>query len=155
MSTVTRVSHATTGWGKWITITLIFGVFAFLTSPGAPFGGFWGKPAVNLEPSGVQIMGLMILGVIQSLAFGLGIAFLLFGFPLLNTRKLVSQPLARATHLAIAWSLANWWPHTNFHMTANPNNINGLLAIEYGFHVTLILAGLIIAFFFVTLLRQG
>ncbi|MGH2522515.1 MAG: hypothetical protein ACRDH2_08425 [Anaerolineales bacterium] len=32
---------------------------------------------------------------------------------------------------------------------------NGLLAIEYGFHVTLMIAGLVVAYFFLTLLREG
>jgi hypothetical protein len=73
---------------------------------------------------------------------------------MLDTGKLVNQRLAQAAHLAITWFLVSWWPHTSFHQTVNPDNLNALLAIEYGFHVTLVLAGLIIAFFFVTLLRH-
>jgi hypothetical protein len=64
------------------------------------------------------------------------------------------QGLARTAHLAIAWSLINWWPHSNFHQTIGARSVGGLLAIEYGFHVTTIAAALIIAYFFMTLLRQ-
>jgi hypothetical protein len=81
------------------------------------------------------------------------VSFLIFGYPLVKALALASEGLARAAHLSIAWFLISWWPHDSLHKHVGLN-YDGLLAIEYGFHVTLILAGLIIAYFYVTLLRQ-
>ena len=63
------------------------------------------------------------------------------------------RPDSRAAHLSIAWLLSNWWPHDSLHIH-NGLNLGGLLGIEYGFHITLMIAGLIVAYFFLTLLRQ-
>src|SRR3990167_3441852 len=43
---------------------------------------------------------------------------------------------------------------TNSLHVANGLRLNGLIAIEYGFHITLMVAGAILAYFFLTLLRQ-
>lgn len=143
-------------WGKWLIVTLVLGVLAFLASPNAPLGGFWGPPAPSPGggPSDAQRMLFMLIGAFQSLVFGWGIAFLIFGFSLASAMTPNNQGLARATHLAIAWSLINWWPHGNFHITLGARSVRGLLAIEYGFHVTTIVAALIMACFFVTVMRQ-
>ena len=44
--------------------------------------------------------------------------------------------------------MGNWWMHDNLHVHTGLN-IPGLLAIEYGFHVTLGVAGLVLAYLFV------
>jgi hypothetical protein len=66
------------GWVKWLVVTLVLGVLAFLTSPIAPLGGFWGAQAERAAPAGVQMLLFILLSAIQSIAFGLGIAFLIF-----------------------------------------------------------------------------
>lgn len=142
-------------WGRWAIVTVGLGLLAFLASPGSPLGGFWGTtPEAGPQPSGSQIFLFIFLGAIQSLVGGLGVAFLIFGFPLVNSFTPAHRGLARLTHLAIAWSLLSWWPHGNFHQTLAADNIGGLLAIEYGFHLTLIIAGLIVAYFFGVVARQ-
>jgi hypothetical protein len=147
-------SQGQISWVKVAAVTVVVGVVAFLASPEAPLGGFWGAPAeVGPEPTGFQTLLFILIGLLQSFVFGLGIAFVIFGYRLISAAP-VSEGLALATYLSIAWSLINWWPHSNFHQTAS-GDINSLLAIEYGFHVTSILAGLIIAYFFVEILRQG
>jgi len=149
-----QLDQAGLPWGKIVAVTLGVGALAFLASPNAPLGGFWGAPPeIGPEPTGMQVLLFIIIGIIQALVFGLGIAFLIFGFPLVSAAP-VSQGLAFVTYLAIAWSLINWWPHSNFHQTAS-ENINTLLAIEYGFHITSIAAGLVVAYFFIEILRQG
>lgn len=61
--------------------------------------------------------------------------------------------------LAIAWGLVNWVPHTALHMNhgniENPNDFGGRIAIECGFHATLIIAAAAVAQFFVRTLRMG
>ncbi len=46
-----------------------------------------------------------------------------------------------------------WWPHDNLHIS-NGNNLQGLLFIEYGFHFTLMIAALVLAHCFLSLIRQ-
>jgi hypothetical protein len=91
--------------------------------------------------------------VAESLAFGFGISFLIFGYPLMQTILPASKRLTLATHLSIAWLLFSWWPHDSLHV-ANGLNMNGLLVIEYVFHVTLMVAGAILVYYFLALVRQ-
>jgi hypothetical protein len=91
--------------------------------------------------------------VTEALAFGVGISFLIFGYPLMQAILPASKGLTLAAQLSIAWLLVNWWPHDSLHI-ANGMNMNGLLAIEYVFHVTLIVAGAILVYFFLALVRQ-
>jgi hypothetical protein len=51
----------------------------------------------------------VILGVAEALACGLGVAFLLFGYPMLRARGSPSVPLTRAAQSASGWLLVNWW----------------------------------------------
>ena len=49
-------------------------------------------------------------------------------------------------------TFVSWWPHDNMHIH-NGNDLQGLLYIEYGFHVTLMAAGLVLAYSLLTMLR--
>jgi hypothetical protein len=137
---------------KAVIITLVFAMVGFLTEPHGPLGGFW-APSPDMPPAtGIQTPLFMVLGIAEALAFGLGISFLLFGYSTMRDTAPVSASMARAAHLSIFWLLANWWAHDSLHVH-NGMNLNGLLAIEYGFHVTLILAGVTLARFFVAVVR--
>ena len=69
-----REIHMGLGSGKWLAVTIVLGIAAFITSPNALLGGFWGAPP-SLSPTGAQMALLMLLTAIQCLAFGLGAAF--------------------------------------------------------------------------------
>ena len=73
-------------WGKWIAVTLVLGIAAFLTSPIAPLGGFWGLSTDGHMPEGIQKGLFILLTIIQSLALGFGFAFLLLD----GKRKILS-----------------------------------------------------------------
>lgn len=148
-------THNKIGSGKWIVVTLILGVAAFLASPSGPLGGFWGLHAEGPSPVGMQKEFFILLTMIQSLAFGFGFAFLLFGQEAVRSFLPADRSLRLPVYLAIAWSLLSWWPHSNLHQTHNPDNISGLLAIEYGFHVTLILGAVVIAYFILVKSKQS
>jgi len=141
-------------WIKWLAVTLLLGVIAFAASPNGPFGGFW-RPSPDFpQPSNAQLPLFIVLNVAEVLAFGLGIAFLIFGYPLMQAIAPASKRLTFWAFLSIAWLLVNWWPHDSLHV-ANGMNMGGLLVIEYVFHLTLIVAGAVLAYFFWVLLRQG
>ncbi len=55
--------------------------------------------------------------------------------------------------IALPWMLVSWWPHDNLHVH-NGMNLQGLLYIEYGFHLTLIIASLILTYGFLTSLKE-
>lgn len=146
--------RAGAGWGKWLAVTLMLGFIAFLTGPSAPLGHFWGVHGESPSPTSIQILLLLVLSAIQSLALGLGVAYLIFGWSHIKSGLPAHRSLELATHLAISWSLISWWPHSNFHQSVGMGNLSSLLAIEYAFHVTLILSALIVAYFFVKRIRQ-
>src|SRR5262249_44898349 len=132
---------------KVLIVTLVVGIVGFLTEANGPLGAFWApNPAVPMA-MGVQLPLFMLLGAVEALALGLGASFLLFGYSTMKANPSVSEPLARAAHLSIAWVLMNWWAHDSLHMHV-AFDLNGLLGIEYGFHFTLITSGLILARFF-------
>lgn len=141
-------------WIKVLITTLILGIAAFLTEPNGPLGAFWAPNPGVPEATGAQIPLFMILGLAEALAFGLGVSFLIFGYPLVKAIGPASKAMTRGAHLSIAWFLINWWPHDSLHVH-NGLELNGLLAIEYGFHMTLLVGGFILAYFLLTLLRQG
>jgi len=126
-------------WHKWTLVTVVVGIVSFVITP-----AIWPPPA-NLDPGGYLPL-FILLSAFESLAFGLGVAFLVFGFPVI-ARAQGSQPLNLAAYLSVGWFLVNWWPHDNLHKIVQLN-IPRLLAVEYGFHVTLILAGAILVLYF-------
>jgi hypothetical protein len=96
---------------------------------------------------------LIVLGAADSLAFGVGVAFLIFGFPLL-ARLGGTGPLTWASYLGIGWSLVSWWPHVNMHRV-NGASFEGLVTIDLIFHLTLIVAAMILAAFFLRVIRSA
>jgi hypothetical protein len=128
-------------WIKVLFVTLLFGIPAFITGP-----LIWppaAAPGSNLLPF------FLVLSGAESLTFGLGAAFLLFGWPLLQQRSFGSRPLRWAMFISIAWLLLSWWPHDHLH--AVNKTLEGLLFIEYGFHLTLYIGGAILAYGFIRL----
>lgn len=138
---------------KVLLVVLAAAIPAFLLEPNGPFGGFWAPTPAIEAPTGLQMPLFVFLGLTEALVFGLGIAFLAFGYPWVRSVAPGWRGRTWAAYLSIAWILVNWWPHDSLHQHVG-FELNGLLAIEYGFHMTLMLAGLIVAYFFLTLLRQ-
>jgi hypothetical protein len=127
---------------RFLLITVVAAVAAFMLGPQAPLGQLVWPATVDLDPApaGAQVGLFMLLGVIEALAFGAGLAILILGRAIV--RRFVPPGrtgLATATHLALFWMLGNWWLHDGLHMVAGLHT-GPLLAVEYAFHVTLIAA---------------
>ncbi len=140
---------------KVILITLIVAIPAFLMEPNGPLGGFWAPAPGNPEAEGIQIPLFILLGLAEALVLGFGVSFLFFGYGWLKSvarPQQVSTTLTKGTYVSVAWILVNWWSHDSWHIH-NGLNLNGLLAIEYGYHLTLMGAGLIAAWFFYRVLN--
>jgi hypothetical protein len=126
-------------WSKVTVVTMAVAVPAFLLGPVLfpPSGDF---PTMV----GTQLYLMVVVVVVEALALGLAVAFLLFAWP--SVRRIVgpSRPRTLAAYLATAWVLGNWWLHDSLHLAVGLD-MNGLIAIEYAFHMTLIAAGMILA----------
>jgi hypothetical protein len=116
-------------------------------------------PAADLgiEPNAIQLPFFLSLAVGDALLLGLGVAFLLFGFPAVRRAAPGSRRRAWAMYLSIGYLMVSWWPHLNLH-NSNGFNLNGLLAIDLAFHLPLEIAGGVLAYCFTTMLlaqRRG
>ena len=136
----------------WVKVALVTALFAV---PAMALGQvIWPPAPGGPEPTAGQFPFFLFLAVFEALTFGLGISFLLFGFVPLKRALGGSSWRTWAAYLAIGWFLVSWWPHDNMHIH-NGSDLQGLLYIEYGFHVTLMAAGLVLAYSLLTLLRSG
>src|SRR5260221_14619430 len=97
-------------------VTLLLGIFGFLTESNGPLGGFWAPSPAVPQAAGVQLPLFMILGAAEALALGVGVSFLLFGYPALKASVRVSAPFTRASHLSISWMVMNWLSHVTLHI---------------------------------------
>jgi hypothetical protein len=137
---------------KVIIVTLVVAIAAFLFTSHGPLGSvLWPTPVAFASPlTATQGKFFMLLDAFEALAFGLGVAFLLFGWPAVRRAAGSSHGRATVMYLGTAWFLSNWWIHDNLHMVVGLRP-QGLLGIEYGFHVTLIIVGTALAYSLVTM----
>jgi hypothetical protein len=128
-------------------LALVVAVPAFIT------GRIILPPSPDMHPTASQVPFLMGMSVIESLALGFGVAFLVFGWKMVKDAPAKRKKLAVWTYLAVGWLLCNWWLHDNLH-AHNGMDIGGLIRIEYAFHVTLIVAGVIVSRWFLASLAD-
>lgn len=128
-------------------LTVIVGaIVGFLLGGNAPLGALLWPPAdMGVTPTDAQLVGFVGVAILEAVAFGLGLAFLAFAYP--QVRRLSpSRGAAVAMFASIVWLLVTWVPHDSLHMHVGMN-LGALLALEWGFHVTLIAAGACLAYF--------
>ncbi len=133
-------------WIKALLITITIGIPAFILGP-----ILWTQ-SPDIKPTSAQLPFFIFLSVIESAIFGLGIAFIFFGWPLVKKIS-KSRNLSIAAFVSLSWLLVSWWPHDNFHIH-NGMNAQGLLYIDYTFHVTIIIASLILTYYFIYSLKN-
>ena len=135
-------------WMKVAIVTAVVGIPAFFLGP------ILFPPAdVGVEPTAAQIPYFIFLAVGDALLLGLGVSFLLFGFPVMRRVSPDSRLRAWAMYLSIGYLMVSWWPHLNMH-AANGIDFGGLLLIDYVFHLPLEVAGVALALSFITLMRS-
>jgi hypothetical protein len=127
-------------WLKVLLITLTAAVPAFALAP-----MIWPPNAHGAAPAGLQLPLLMLLAALDALTFGLGVAFISYGLPLVRRATGGSRMRTWATFIATAWLLISWWPHDNMHKH-NGLDLNGLIAIDYMFHGPMMVAGAVLAY---------
>ncbi len=114
----------------------------------------WPAPPGAAAPPASLLPFFIGLDVAGGVLFGLGICFLVFGYRAVARAR---QPvwLTYVTYVSISWLLLSWWPHGNLHRVAVAGDWSALLYIDYGFHLTLMAAGVIVAVFFIRALRRS
>src|SRR6185503_12857908 len=119
-----------------IGITVVAAVVSFLLSR-----VLWPDVSGMPGPDSMQLPFLMGVSAIESLGFGIGLAFLISLWPFMRGRDTWDW----LAYLSAAWLLMSWWPHDNFHRVMQMGDYWQLIRLEWGFHVTLIAAGVIVA----------
>jgi hypothetical protein len=109
-------------------------------------------PVITLPPASLLPYFVFVIAC-ECLSFGFGVAFLIFAFPLVR-RLGGSRFTAWGGYLGIAWFSLNWWPHESFHRTTLSTNFAKQIWIQFGFHLTLIIAAVLVARFFVEAARN-
>ncbi|HEY4479485.1 MAG TPA: hypothetical protein VI981_03975 [Candidatus Paceibacterota bacterium] len=126
---------------KFITLTVVMAVATFLLTH-----VIWPNDPSMQSPSSTLIPFFIILDIIESIAFGVGVSFVVWGRVYIWRFGIWRQPAGWAFGY-IVWALVSWWPHDNFHRVIGMN-LKHLLYVEYIFHVTLILGAMLAAYWF-------
>jgi hypothetical protein len=108
---------------------------------------------VGEEPTAGQMPYFLFLALTDAVLLGLGVSFLLFGFPVMRQVSPDSRLRAWAMYLAIGYLMVSWWPHLNMH-AHNGTDLQGLLFIDFTFHLPLEVAGVALALAFISLMKS-
>jgi hypothetical protein len=135
-------------WIGLVVVTLLIAIPAMILGP-----IIWPPDMTGMPPRPGQIPFLIFEQFFEALSLGLGVSFLIFGLPIVRQAAPNLRLRAWLMYLGIGWALVSWWPHGNLHVS-NGDNMQRLLYIEYGFHVTLIITAAIVAYCFLSLLRE-
>ncbi len=131
-------------------VTLVAAITAMVVGP-----ILWptSDPPLFSDPTAAQLPFFVVLQVVTCLTFGLGVSLLLFGWPVVRRVSADRKLRAWSMYLSIGWLLVSWWHHGHLHQH-NGHDVQGLLYIEYGFHVAPMLAALVVAYCFLSLMRE-
>ncbi len=127
---------------RWfmIVITLAVGLPAF-------FLGriIWPDTPNSIIPPQNLIPFFLVPSLLEALAFGGGVAFLLVARPT-SASGARSQPLTTAAYVSTAWLLMAPWLHGNLHRHLG-FDLASIARIEWAIHLTMLLAAVILALF--------
>jgi hypothetical protein len=133
---------------------LLLTIVVLATLLSVPLGKILWPPSPEIHmPTAQQIPFFIVISLVEGFALCAGIVFVLQIWPLIKKLPQTDQKRFKMMGLAIAWSLINWWAHDNLHVH-NGQAVVGLLMIEFGFHVTLILSALVLAYNFFKLVDE-
>lgn len=130
---------------KTALITTVCMIVAGSFSAEAPLGKLiWPAKPMQTPATDTQVLGFIAFTIVSAIVFGLGVSFLTQGYGLVR-RITTSRRDAILAYASIGWILVSWFPHDNLHMAVG-DQPGGILALLWGFHVTLMIAGLGLAF---------
>ena len=121
---------------------------AFLLSPTSPVGANLWTPSPDVTPTGAQLALFVAVTIIEAIAFGLGIAFLAFGWPAIRRIFAASAGWTRAVYGSLGWLLVSPWIHDSIHIVTG-HGLDAIIVLNYVFHfgVAPVVAVLLLALF--------
>jgi hypothetical protein len=117
---------------RFILITIAGAALAVLLGPRGPLGGFWAPAPDAPQVDGALRAGFAAWNIVESIAFGAGLAVLLLGRSWFVHRT-ASPAGATAAWLAAVWLFASWMPHAALHQHIGMRPA-ALLTVEWVFH---------------------
>ena len=136
-------------WVKVLLVTVVVAIPAFILGP-----IIWPPAEGSPSPTATQIPFLLFLNLVQAIVLGLGVSFPAFGLSVMRRISPDSKVRAWAMYLSIAYLMVSWWPHINMHVHNAPDNLQGLIYIDYLFHLPSMIAALVLAYCFFSLLWE-
>ncbi len=136
-------------WVKVLLVTVLVAIPAFILGP-----IIWPPAEGSPSPTTTQIPFLLFLNLVQAIVLGVGVSFLAFGLSVMRGISPHSKVRAWAMYLSIAYLMVSWWPHINMHVHNGPENLQGLIYIDYLFHLPSMIGALVLAYCFFSLLRE-
>ncbi len=138
-----------TNRGMMLLVTVLVAIPAFLLGP-----VIWPPAEGSPSPTAPQLPFLLFLNFVQTAVLGLGVSFIVFGLSVMRRISPDSKARAWAMYLSIGYLMVSWWPHINMHVHNGPENLQGLIFIDYLFHLPSMIAALVLAYCFFSLLRE-
>ncbi len=134
---------------RWfvVVITLVVGLPAFFLGRIV----IWPDTPNSIIPPPNLIPFFLVPSLLEALAFGGGVAFLLLARPT-GVPEARSQPLTTAAYVSTGWLLLAPWLHGNLHRHLG-FDLASIARIEWAIHLTMLLAAVIVALFVARLVR--
>ncbi len=133
-------------WWSVVLVTVAVGLPAFLLSR-----VIWPDTPNSIVIPADLVPYFALPSLLEALAFGGGVAFLLAAFP--GVRQARSR-LAVAAYVSTAWLLMAAWPHGNLHRSLG-FDLASIARIEWAIHLTALLAAIVDALFVASVLRSA
>lgn len=135
-------------WWRMSLLTLVIGGTALVTGP-----RLWPMAPSVPEPPSNLLPFYIALAVVEALAFGFAVAFAVFGWPAIRRLPLGAPWLNKALFITLCWVMGNWWMHDSLHMHV-ALDMNRLLYIEYGFHMSMLACVVVLVVGFIRVAAQ-
>lgn len=142
---------------KWLLVIVPSALLALLSYPMMPIGSLlWPMPhhgGLDLPSASPLYMGLLTLYlVMESIAFGVAIAFLVFGRQ--HLKAATNRGQATISFVCLAWVTGIWPLHMYAHMHHPMSNHVATLIIDYSFHAPIYIAGSLLVFSLLSIFRE-
>lgn len=132
---------------KILIVVLSVAIAAFLLFPGGPVGMMlWPPHPHGPTFEGAALAALIGGAIVQSFIMGLGVAFLLWGMPLVRRLGWGSSRGNIAAYLSLAYVLTTWPIHDGIHIVYG-ESAGAILATTLLFHVGVAVAGAVLLWF--------
>ena len=131
-------------WWLVVLVTVAVGLPAFLLSR-----TIWPDTPNSIVIPADLVPFFALPALLEALAFGGGVAFLLVARPV---RWRARSRLATAAYVSTAWLLMAAWPHGNLHRSLG-FDLASIAKIEWAIHLTALLAAIVDALFVASILR--